>query len=88
MEELDQAGRPPRHLLHLHACSVAQRARHRQPAIGEMIEQGQEEGQVARIDAFLVERQDEAAARSVSTRKLLFSTPSAMPLAESSRPTS
>jgi hypothetical protein len=54
---------------------------------GEMIEQAEEERQVGRVDARLVHRQDEAPA-GVSTSQFEFDTPSAMPLAETSSPTS
>ena len=61
-EKLDQAGRTPRDRLNLPPLTIPERARHGQPAIGQMIEQREEERQVARIHALLIERQDEASA--------------------------
>jgi hypothetical protein len=59
-QKLDQAGRAARDRLDLDAFAILQRARHGQSAIRQMIEQREEEGQVARIHALLVQCQDEA----------------------------
>ena len=49
-------------------------------ASGEMRHQAEEERQIALGDALFIQRQDEMSRRVVCSRKLEFSTPSAMPL--------